>query len=198
MKYPIVCLSILLSLCLMRAVMAGSGTKYGGKVGASIGNVYGDVDIAYGKSERRTGVSFGIFAEVKGVGPVLIQPEVLIANRGANSPNMIDFLNLTYIELPLLFKTFLINDRSVNPYLIGGPEAALLLSAEINNIDVIDETMKVDAGFVVGAGLEYRLRKGALLSEVRFARGLVSLDDTGNDWDITTGTWSILFGYRFD
>jgi hypothetical protein len=149
-------------------------------------------------------------------GAVGIQLEAIYAQKGVSGDTTFEGqsisgeFRLAYLELPLLLKLRL-GSGPIRPYLFGGPALAieLLCEAEVtvggttNAADCDSdeaegqtggaERRTTEFGAVAGAGLEISSGAMAFLVELRYARGLQSLDST-DEIDLKNEAISVLAG----
>ncbi len=170
-------------------VMSAKGVK----VGLNIANLSGD-DV--NDADARTLFSAGAFARF-GLGPIFaIQPELLMSMKGAKweSGSIETTLDLTYIEIPVLFRVNIPLQTFV-PAIYAGPYLGIKASDELK---VDDQTMdnhdmklkSTDFGLAFGVEGSF-----ALLSvEARYTMGMSSIDE---DADVKNKVISFLVGYSF-
>jgi hypothetical protein len=195
--------SILFMLVFIGHVHVSGKTRYGIKGGLNFANLSGDVEDKYLKPASKTTFMFGGFATTEMGKYLCIQPEVYYAMKGAKADDdKLDIeLKLTYIEIPVLAKLVIPTPGAITPSIFVGPVADLLLSAEISSgnfdVDIKDNVMKIDAGLVVGAGVDINAGKGKFILDGRYTSGFISVDDTDDEDNIKNGVFSILVGYAF-
>ncbi len=94
-------------------------------------------------------------------------------------------------------------DGRVKPYLLGGPQVSLLLSAELRESDgtardIKNQSSAIDVALIFGAGLliEQAAHRGVTI-EVRGEAGLLNIEDsTSNDVFKNRGMM-LLLGYQY-
>lgn len=134
-----------------------------------------------------------------------VQAELALLRKGAqdDSDEYDSNLRLTYVELPVLAMFRPDINGSVKPAFFAGPAVSLLVSARLevegNDQDVSDYYKSGDAGFVLGAGLDmYAGSAGRVFLEGRYTRGLVNIQDWGeDDYSIQNEVWSASVSYMF-
>lgn len=158
----------------------------------------------------------GAFISVDLFRILAVQPEVYYVTKGVNGTEGDEFseYKFSYLEIPLLFKFKIPIVSDIKPVVFAGPYAAFNLSAkEIQTengvkeeTDLEDFVKKMDYGLVIGAGIEYTLKFGKLILDVRYTLGLVNMmqyldiitsgvmDD--DDW-FKTRSFTIMIGLAF-
>ncbi len=185
--------------------------SWGGKFGINWSTFTGadakDLDF-----EVKTGVLVGAYFRHNLSGNLFIQPSILYSNKGASrrassGDQILDvFLNIDYIEIPLMFKYFFSDpDASLKPNLFLGPVGAIKLSSTIEiDIEGVDtgtffgNIKSSDVGLVFGGGLEFKVSSQHMFLELRFVRSLSSFDDSGNNLDLKNSTFSLVTGFTIN
>lgn len=176
------------TLLLLVAVFAFGFTqaqeiKGGIKGGLNLSSV--DTDGA----SNRTGFHAGLYLDA-GLAGFNIMPEVLFSSKGAEFDGGGEF-NLTYVEIPVLFKKGFA--KVLNVHL--GPQFGLLLSAEDQDGNDLKEGLKgSDLSGVIGAGVDL---PGGLSGGVRYVLGLSDINDIdGASESIKNKTIQVYIGYK--
>jgi opacity protein-like surface antigen len=158
---------------------------------------------------KRTGLAIGLFAAFAQPGKMIVQPEVLYSQKGFTSliRGGTATAELDYIEIPVLFKVRLSEqNRRLRPALILGPfvafEVGCTLAGDLEGIGggtdceaLIDGHGEMDAGFLLGAGVDYGLvDRFFLTADIRYTHGLLNLDWEDVEDRISTRTWSLMVG----
>jgi hypothetical protein len=158
----------------------------------------------------RKGWGLGAFLKLPVSDMLSIQPEILYLQKGAYSswPFGDLMIALDYVEIPLLLRINVPVEGTVAPYFLVGPalgfKGGCEITAELNGDEEkldCDETgfevKSVDFGGVVGAGLSFGAGPGSFHLGARYNYGLISLDDSEEDWDLGNRAFSFLAGYSF-
>lgn len=162
-----------------------------------------------GLGESRSGSLFGVFLGTPVAGPLNGQAELFLSKKGGGLSTVVEgvpvqvSVQLVYIELPLLARLVIPVGGRLHPNVFGGGSLALNIGcdiqAEIPGLlaqqacdeagDV--EVTTIDAGAVIGAGIEYDWRDSNARLEIRQTIGLreISPGDTAKN-----RAWAILFG----
>lgn len=126
----------------------------------------------------RTAASGGLFAELRGLGPLAVRSELLFSQKGTKFDTGDGELTLkaNYLELPVLVVGQLPFLRSYTPHLLAGPALSLKLferqGAPGFSVDTEETAFeRTDVGAMVGAGASIG-GPGALQVEVRYILGL--------------------------
>ena len=168
----------------------------GVKAGVNVANFTGD-DVFHNSSH--TGAVAGVFARYGLSRSWSLQPEALFTMRGAEFA--VDDIrteqHINYFEVPVLARFGWGHGASFRPSLFAGPSVAFLLKNEIVdgaeiNLKGQTGTRDVEAGAILGAGLEYALGAGDLMLDARYEMGLVSWSE---DLDVRNSTLSFMLGY---
>jgi len=143
----------------------------------------------YPTTSALTAPVFGVFVSINLNKTFSFQPEAYLLTQGGIWEE--DFEDLTYkwehaakyIQVPLLVKIHLVQDKSMTPVLFAGPAVDILVSANekawIDDVLDYDESFKdslkgLHFGAVFGGGVEFKLEKIMLSLEVRYNLGLVN------------------------
>ncbi len=141
-----------------------------------------------------------------------IQPEVLYTMKGAAYKEEIGgeilkvWINLTYLEIPVLAKITVPSLGTFNPVLFAGPVLAIKLSGRLKaesegtTVEVDVEDMKgIDFGLVIGAGIDLgvdALGLGKLALDLRYTLGLTTISEFADD-DVKNRAFSLMVGVSF-
>jgi hypothetical protein len=188
--------------------------KYGVKGGINLSNFGGnDAEIdGVVESDIKVGYTTGLFGTLFLKDTIAIQPEVLFTLKGERAVFFgveASHNNLYYIDIPLLLKLYLPEQRrySMKPNLFVGPylginlwnrakakdELADALNAMGENTEVeYEDVKKLDYGLVFGFGVDF----SKLLLEGRYSLGLTTTDDSVFDLDLKNRTVAIMLGLR--
>ena len=205
MKKLIVAVTIALVLLATQAFGGAYGNMMlGAKAGVNIASFHGD-DVVNGKSI--VGFVGGGFVELPINDMISFQPEVLYTMKGGKETEGGDLevtWNLSYIEIPMLFKAYLPMAPTVKPHIYFGPEVAFRVSGtweweefgETVEEDV-EDVSNTDIGLVFGGGIAFPAMAHMFSLEARYDLGLTTIDDEDDPWDIKNGVFSILAGISF-
>lgn len=191
--------------------------KGGIKIGLNLANLSGedmaDLGDYLGENiKSKLGFCFGGFVTYNINEMFAVQPEVLITMKGAKYKEEIGgeilkvWINLTYLEIPVLAKITLPTLGIVKPSLFAGPAIAIKLSGKVKaktegvTVEVDVEDMKgIDFGLVIGAGIDWGqgvFGVGKLAVDLRYTLGLSTISEFAND-DVKNGAFSLLVGFTF-
>jgi hypothetical protein len=193
------------------------GTAFGLKGGVDSASFHGSGDLDTGDAqippERRTGLVGGAFLAIAAGRSVLIQPEVLLTQKGARYARGGDELayDIDSLEVPLLLKVRL-GGGSVRGALFGGPAAGFTLGSRVvarsggreeRSNDTSEQLRSVDWGLAFGGGVDIAAGSGTLTLEARYTLGLAPLvrdpepGETRSSFVPKSGVASLLLGYAF-
>lgn len=201
---------------------AQKSVRFGIKGGFNISTVSGNY---YANSEEKLGAHIGGLVEIKLTRKFSIQPELLLSLQGAKFDRSYgagayteNKLNLTYINVPVLAKFYVIPSLSLE----AGPQVGFLVSAKdkvtsthnfnddpivvvSRNTDVKDDFNTVEAGFNIGASYYFT---NNLFTTARYTFGITSIDDRSynyndddyyynSNFDARNGVFQASFAYKF-
>jgi len=191
--------------------------KKGIKVGLNLAKLSGesmaDLDAYLGEDiKSKLAFCFGGFVTYHINKKFAVQPEVLITMKGASYKEEVGgeilkvWINLTYLEIPVLAKIAIPTPGIVKPSLYAGPALAIKLSGKLKTklegttVEVDVEDMKgIDFGLVIGAEIDWGksfFGFGKLAVDVRYTLGLQTISEFAND-DAKNGVFSLLVGVTF-
>ncbi len=187
--------------------------KVGFKIGVCSANLYGEgMDMGDFLSEdlkSKWGYCVGGFVTYKLNDMFAVQPEVLYTMKGAKYKEEIGgeilkvWINLTYLEIPVLAKITVPTLGVFKPTLFAGPAVAIKLSgkvkAEYEGTTIeedFENTKGIDFGFVVGAGIDLGFGVGKLALDLRYTLGLTTISEFEND-DVKNGVFALMAGFSF-
>jgi hypothetical protein len=123
----------------------------------------------------------GVYIEA-GRGILSVQPGVFFTRMGGRYAVEGDSLEFRfdYIQVPVLLKMNILPSSSVCPFFAFGgygaylvkAQGVLVLDAERQVENIIEEYNKLDAGLVFGAGLDFQFARTTISVECRYAHGL--------------------------
>ena len=159
-------------------------TGKGIKAGLAMANLYGD-DVE--ENSMKLGFGGGAFLTYHFVPQFAIQPEVMFMMKGSKfEEEDIDDdtkINLTYIEIPVLFKFTPQMEGNIKPNIFAGPAIGLLMGAKIKNdaadvdLDVKDGLKSIDFGIQFGAGVEFVMETMKVTVDARYCMGMTKVID---------------------
>ena len=160
-----------------------------------------DADTGY-----RMGALAGGFVAVEFGGMYAFQPEFLYAMKGVELSyqgyTQKDAIELSYLEIPLLFRISPRTNGRVGFDLFAGPAVSFRMSAKFRSefgdqtdgMDLKDEVKTTDFGLVVGGGIHI----GKVLIEARWTEGLIDASARDSfEKDLKNRAFSILVGFKF-
>ena len=186
---------LFISLLLISHVSYGQDFNFGLKGGLNLSTFSGDLD----ETEMRTGFHIGPFFQLKPTEKFALQPEVLFSLQGAGSGILDDNYNLSYINVPVLGRFYLVDGFSLDI----GPQIGFLLNANFGDEDFQDAFQTIDFGIKGGLGLD--LPMGFQLS-ARYYYGLgdIASDELeeitgffGDEIAVNNQNIQVSVGYRF-
>ena len=137
-----------------------------------------------------------------------VQPEVYYTMKGAELTDQYNDLTLSlgYVEIPILLQFIIpINESSLKPYLVAGPEIGFNLSAiteyrengqttEVDNKDNVEST---EFGLVFGAGVCLPLGKNEIGLDIRYNLGLsdISKSESSGTLKNTVINFNVYYGF---
>ena len=175
--------------------LIGKGIKAGLNFATIGGDDTGEVD-------TRIAFAVGGFL-VYGMGSMSVQMEGFLSQKGylIPTPESGDITAAyTYLEVPVSLRFDIATGGQMTPYLFGGGALAVLVTAEASlageSVD-IEDTSPIDAGVVVGAGLQMPAGAGQFIGEVRYTYGLLTIDASDNEFEAYNRVLTLLAGYSF-
>jgi hypothetical protein len=177
----------------------------GGKAGLNIASEVGpDADGVVIKNANKVAFSVGGVGSYHVHRMLAVQVELVFSTKGTSydlSGTYYGKVDSYYIELPLLVKVQMPLEIQVEPYLLVGSGFGILLRAVGEDADgssgnVTEYTSTLDIGPILGLGGAYLLgARGVMSFEVRYYRGLTTLDAAGEK-DVYNRTFSFMLGYQ--
>lgn len=123
--------------------------NWGIKGGLNISSLTGDIE----NTKSLTGFNAGLFAEIKVLKLLAIQPEVVYSTQGTAFEDIdgqsVESLKLDYINVPVLAKLYIFNIV----YLEGGPQFGFLTNAKQGSVDYKDSVEDTDLAIAAGLGV---------------------------------------------
>ncbi len=173
------------------------------RLGVTIARTTSDIITTYGDGDKfshqnRDAFAAGLTYRHMLRRRLVLQPELWFVQKGygtASRPTR----TLGYVEVPLLLRVGALPAKGAafSPVLSIGPTLAVLATCRLQGLEAISTSercdqvittpfaydyrmRRVDAGLMLGLGLETRLVGGAIVGvEGRYARGLVDIERTG-------------------
>jgi hypothetical protein len=162
-----------------------------------------------GANSSRAGVVAGGFVRIQPNEILVIEPELLFVQKGAETDASSPFsgnIRLDYLEVPLLVKANfpVASDNRIVPSIFAGPAVAFKLgcnltassgsaSASESCSDAGLDINGTDFSFVLGAGADI----GSFLFQLRYDIGLSKVGGGDNPADVKNKAWLFTVGYRF-
>jgi len=146
-----------------------------------------------------TGFAAGFFYQYNAHPRFAISPEINFSLKGAENPVEDYELKLAYIEIPVLLKILFPTRSTVTPWVYGGAYVSYLMSAKIDDLDVLEDFSSMDAGLLIGGGLDMMIAEGRQLLnlDIRFTHGMIPLDMEGKE-DLYNVGFQFLAGWGFN
>lgn len=145
----------------------------------------------YGNTEARVlkpGFCGGLYLTYNLTEKFAIQPEILYFMKGSkndfddDSEGMDTKWNLSYLEIPILFKITQPLNEKTNVNFLAGPTVSFLLSAkiesdwdEIDGYDLKDDLEATDFGITLGMGIDHTFSSMVVSFDARFTLGLMDI-----------------------
>jgi Outer membrane protein beta-barrel domain len=200
----------LVTAILVGALFAGGSAAAqdisgGVKGGVNFANLKFDGKGADINLDTRVGLVAGAFVTWPVTPRFDIQPEALVSVKGASISEAVGDVDveLTYLEIPVLFRYRAPVSGNTSLQLFAGPSPAFKLNAEVtgeffdisSDQDIDDEIETFDFGLVIGAGIEI----GHVTLDGRYTWGLSDLnaDPESPEVEVRNRVFSILVGFRF-
>jgi len=183
---------LLVAGCFTMAVAAQQKPVFGIKAGINVSGLHNDnIDDAY---DTKLGFHLGGLAHLHVSPKIAFQPEIQFSTQGAEFRNSNDEIQLTYINVPLMFQYMFNNGFRIE----AGPQIGLMVGAEheIGSIDVDrkQDYEGVDVG--LGIGLNYLTYSGFGVGG-RYNHGLSNIFEQGTT-DLKNRVFQISLFYMFD
>jgi hypothetical protein len=144
MKKTLMLLGILVSGTVMAQNISG-----GVKAGANVSNFTGGDFSGLGKKVL-IGFHAGAYLNF-GLGPVAIQPEVLVSTGGAKFEDIDEEVKLTYVSIPVMVQF----KPGGGFYLEAGPQVGFKISEDIGDSNIEDFAKDLDLGVAAGLGYSF-------------------------------------------
>jgi outer membrane protein with beta-barrel domain len=198
---------LLAGICVL--VVSGSSPAFAQEVhgGFKAGVNFANLDLGASDAPNvdiHTGAVFGGFVEWPVGARVSIQPEVLLANKGASikDSDVTASVRLKFVEVPVLVSIEAARSRSTSLHVFGGPSFGFRTSAKVKaeaaglseEQDIKDQVEAFDFGIAFGAGIT----AGHFVADGRYTFGLTDLNK-GVDipGSVHNRVFTVLAGVRF-
>ncbi|MGV8827345.1 MAG: porin family protein [Breznakibacter sp.] len=176
--------------------------KFGLKGGMNISNVdaSGFEDGVSLSNKALTAGHFGVFARIKVLGLLAVQPELLYSMQGCNYEASISSMGLSeetkfklnYIQVPVMVKFYPLLGLNIQ----AGPQIGFLTSAELGDEDIDDGINKTHLALNVGAGYDLPFGLGI---DARYSIGLTDIfeDFEGANGSNKSNVFTVAVSYAF-
>ena len=205
----------LFALALLAPAAAGAvSIEKGVKAGVNLASFRGEfADIA--DTKMKTGFVGGPFVAFGFAPDLAIQVEGLFSMKGAKivsertdtEGNLLGtfdtFVNLSYLEVPVLLRGTLLRTAVVQPMYYLGPTIGFSLGgmAQSDAPRSLDQDLTnlkaVDFGLALGAGVGFKLGGQRLLTEFRYTMGLGDIYDLEDNLESINDVFSFTAGLAF-
>lgn len=178
----------------------------GPKVGMNVAHFWGS-DVS-DNAHPRVGEQIGLFVTWSNDRWYAVTGELLYTSKGSRYRSDLPFFEdpktvtkMSYIEMPILFRAFLIKEGMVRPHLSAGPSLGFLVMANTKGVDpatdarsFYSDARKVDVGMNFGGGVNIKVKKIWINPELRYNLGLVNVMD---DVSARNGAFTVSVGVGF-
>jgi hypothetical protein len=205
----------LFALALLVPAAAGAvSIEKGLKAGVNLASFHGEfADIADAK--LKAGFVGGAFVAFGFAPDLAIQLEGLFSMKGAkltsertdaggNPLGTYDtFVNLSYLEVPVLLRGTLLRHSPVQPMYCLGPTIGISLGGKVRSDAPgsrdydLEELKAVDFGLALGAGAGFKVGGQWLLTEFRYTMGLGDIYDLEDNLESINDVFSFTAGLAF-
>jgi hypothetical protein len=195
MKKRVIALTVILTVLFLNSVYAQNQLEFGFRGGLDLTTLTGDVSGV----KSKLGFGIGGLARFRTNSPQFsIQSELLLIQKGAKEDESGgETMNLTYIEIPILFKYEPLVKGNYKPAFFAGPAFGVLLSAKIDDEGIKDDMRATELGITFGAGLDFKnTGKGYFSIDGRYTFGLTNIWDLEFD-DSTVKNGMFYFGVSY-
>ncbi|ESU22931.1 hypothetical protein FEDK69T_17100 [Flavobacterium enshiense DK69] len=145
--------SFLLGLLVMFSIATVQAQRFnwGIKGGLNISSLTGDIE----NTKPLAGFNAGLFAEIKVLKLLAIQPEVVYSTQGTAFDDFeghsVESVKLDYINVPVLAKLYIFN----LVYFEAGPQFGFLMNAKQGSVDYKDKVEDTDLAVAAGLGVSF-------------------------------------------
>ena len=203
------------ALALLIPAAAGAvGIEKGVKAGVNLANFHGEfADIADPK--MKAGFAGGPFVAFGFAPDLAIQIEALLSMKGAKLTSeetdraghplgeFDTFVNLTYLEVPVLLRGTLLRTAPVQPMYYLGPTIGISLGGKVRSDAPgrleydLEDLNALDLGIALGAGVGFDLGGKKVLTEIRYTTGFTDIYDLEGNFDSINHVFSLTAGLVF-
>ena len=196
-------LTFLFIFALSTVAFSQTPVNLGVKAGVNIANYGGDIE----NTDSRSGLHFGIVAELELGDNFSVQPELLYSIQGAKYKDSFSGVpgeitdKLDFILLPVMAKYYIVNGFSLE----AGPQFGILLSAK-SKAEAGGETAEDDIDtyrnfdMALNGGIGYELPIGIFI-QARYSLGVTNIiedtNDSIDDFVLTNNNIQLSVGYKF-
>ena len=179
----------------------GQGVQKGVKIGVTVSRI-NPLTYSYSKQyQTKAGFNIGLLLTLPMHHFFVFQPEVHIVQKGYKSNADVlqkGIRKLTYLEIPVLFKSMLPLKGRFRPNVLLGVSPAIIINDKTDIIsDPLRDIEKFDPGLYYGLELNWDLPKGTLLIEVTNVEGLLKINNNDFTGKLKNRAASVLVGYSF-
>lgn len=175
----------------------------GAKTGFNLSHFWG-TDFNKDDARLRPGGQVGGFVTWSNMRWFAITGELMYTTKGTRYHYTTPFgdgksvTRVDYLEIPVMFRFFLVDEGNVRPHISAGPSVGFLMVAQNKGVDpesdvnsFYDDARKVDLGANLGGGVNIWVKKVWINPEIRYNLGLVSLMEDSN---VRNGAVSLSLG----
>jgi outer membrane protein W len=176
-KLPVILFAII-CLTLTGSLFAQKTLSLGPRLGFNSSSLVGDNT----DTDAQLGLVFGLTSTYSINEKTGLGVDVLYSREGAKSKIGEVNTHLDYVRIPVTFQYFFGGwEDDFRPKLYAGIVPGILVSAEVGEEDIKDQTNSFDLAGTVGLGFNYRLGNGTrgvwLNTDLRYLRGFTSVPE---------------------
>lgn len=171
---------LIVAMLFMASILTVTGQELGVKAGVNLSNWKDSGGIFTSNKKARTAFHFGVYATFDLGETFALQPELLYSQKGVNFSDSDVEYNLTYLDIPIMFKYKLSDSFSLEV----GPQLGFLMGAEIENalgttdakefFQNVEYAAALGTSYKTNMGLTFGLRYNLGLSNVIAIDGITS------------------------
>ena len=206
-----------MALVLILISVSTAQVKFGATLGFVSSNFSVDPDTGV-SSDSKTGFTLGAVLEYPINDNLNLRSGASLTTKGAQASgealglSIEETTNLSYLTIPLLAQ-YKFNTTATTPYLLGGLDIGILLSAESEfkisgtifgisfdsdtTIDIKDELSSSDIALNVGAGYMMEMGNAKVYGEILYSLGLLDIETEDDSVSLKTKGIIIGVGYIF-
>lgn len=173
----------------------------GGVFDINLASISVDPEPSTEQYSGRVGFGLGVVLDRSLSGQIDLHVEPMFLQKGAKIKEAGDDItfNISYLELPIMFRYNFQTDSSIRPYVMAGPSLGLLLSAKYSSKDgreqdAKDELKKMDLGVGFGGGVNISLDRMTLFVEARYVLGLSNINDESDESTVKNRGLQVVVG----